>query len=887
MTTIKKPLLKRPLFLIPMIILGVLLLLFIIIILIPIEEETESVGFSLVPVSALSGDNGSYTYDDGQMELAISPATSDEAAAARDTAESVLSGESNGNSWTISTDDSNKSTAYINAGASTVKAEINKLPVPYGKENAAAVVSTLIRQDGYTKGKKDYSTAYSTYYIEAADCILYYPSQLSVLSVNEDNSLVIKDTRSNAVLNVRLTENNYSSMDELEGFISASENNLILAYGPAWYSAEQKKNGKTTFSYDGLGQNYIVEAQLTYADQDAWVFDELRMQIKCKFIDDGVWVSKAKADGYSNDTSAVYGSNFSRQLAAYYDAVHGTILLYPELFSQKQESYGIVEFTDPLTGAKISYYEDTMGYAMKDFASGYGYDDSYIDGERRVKMSDLSGGRYAVASYTENATVVAELYYPAEYEWVYEQFYGDFTIVTTADEIHNTEMQTVKIPEYGAIITLPLQFTEQSFYGGTIIFADSWNGLELSVTFSELSTPEEKTNLFACFDCIADDDDIMMGDSWLRWESNAGFFYGARGADMKALMKMEVPNAAKAYSSMLNMFQVEFVTEESRDVTIADEVDLEAQVIEEQAAVELEKQQTEPDSVPDHSDPVTSAKVPNTKLIYNYDYEYAYVAKDAQSWFEFDESDKTGQTNFGSYMILMSKLNAVKDIISVLSYNNYTIDDQSAGYLMDVARKMDQILKAQYYNGEPVTSDLGEGVASVFETMCSVMSIPKPEYVDHHYDYVLPDRTEEPPAEEEFENGIGLNDEPAPVEGGGSSSTVPEQDDPELPEYPEGAETLTSLLNNPKNVWAELKAFDSFFEGSNGSYHLFAGNHDLQRHPRAQSGCESGYFLLVCTRSRRQRQSVTDMVLPCGGRLACGVDCHAYLSTDKLPASVR
>ena len=248
----KKSIFKHPLFRIPMIIIGVLLLLFIIIMLIPMEEEPENSGFSLVPVSALSGDNGLYTYNDGQMELTISPTTSDEAAAAIETAESVLNGESSGKSWTIGTDDSNKSTAYINAGANTVKAEINKLPSSYGKENAAAVVSTLIRQDGYTKGKKDYSTAYSTYYIEAADCILYYPSQLSVLSANEDNSLVIKDTRSNAVLNVRLTENNYSSMDELEGFISASENNLILAYGPAWYSAEQKKNGKTTFRYDGL-----------------------------------------------------------------------------------------------------------------------------------------------------------------------------------------------------------------------------------------------------------------------------------------------------------------------------------------------------------------------------------------------------------------------------------------------------------------------------------------------------------------------------------------------------------------------------------------------------------------------------------------------------------
>ena len=357
--------------------------------------------------------------------------------------------------------------------------------------------------------------------------------------------------------------------------------------------------------------------------------------------------------------------------------------------------------------------------------------------------------------------MVAELYYPEEYEWVYGECYSELNIVTAADEIHNTEMQTIKVEEYGALITIPLQFSEVGFYGGVMYFDDTVNGMELTVAFSDIEYDEQRTNIFECFDCSAADEDITAGDGWLRWENNSGFYYGARGSTALALLKLDSPNARTAYATSIDEFKVEFAMEASREVTIADEVKLEAQT-----AVETAQSKPAAQTTAGKSSEVTAAKVPNSKLTYNYDYEYAYVAMDAESWFEADESDDAGETNFGSYAILMTKLNAVKDIVSVLSYNNYTFDDQSADYLTEVAQQMNEVLKNQYYGGESVTSDLGDGIPSVFETMCLVMDIPKPEYVDHRYDYVLPQRTDAETEPEDYENGINLNDEETEEESG-------------------------------------------------------------------------------------------------------------------------
>ena len=79
---------------------------------------------------------------------------------------------------------------------------------------------------------------------------------------------------------------------------------------------------------------------------------------------------------------------------------------------------------------------------------------------------------------------------------------------------------------------MPLQFSETSFYDGVIRYEDALNGMELTVSFDYLTSEKERKNLFACFDVVADDDNIFVGDSYVRWLSNKGFFYGARGNDM-------------------------------------------------------------------------------------------------------------------------------------------------------------------------------------------------------------------------------------------------------------------------------------------------------------------------------------------------------------------
>ena len=134
----------------------------------------------------------------------------------------------------------------------------------------------------------------------------------------------------------------------------------------------------------------------------------------------------------------------------------------------------------------------------------------------------MNGGRYGVMYLTDTENVCAVLSYPEEYAWVYEEFEESFTIISSASEISNTEMQTVFIEEYGALITMRLQFTQMSFYDGVIRYKDGLNGMEMTVTFEYLTTKKERRNLFACFDVIADDDDIRIGDSYVSWLSNSG-----------------------------------------------------------------------------------------------------------------------------------------------------------------------------------------------------------------------------------------------------------------------------------------------------------------------------------------------------------------------------
>lgn len=559
------------------------------------EQASDSYISEFVAVTDDMTDNGdcTYTYDDGEISLTFERISADDMEAALEEASSdisdeavslsesssvngkVLHGESGGHKWSAVTDREGRPvTVYISAGDATVSAKVNSAPENVGAEYAASAAAALVKdKKPYSDSKKDsrYRTDSASFYIEEADCLLYYPAQLTKFS-HKGGAYIFRDEKSSAVLKVTLSPNEYTSMSGVEGFIKNLENNLVLAYGPNWFTSESSKGKKVTFGYSGFGSKYIVEAELTYPKKNREVFDDLRGLIKCCFVGDGIWKSKAAAEGYSQDNSTSYSDKFSREMAAYYSEEYCAVLIYPEIFSQADKTDEYVLFTDPVTGAQMIFYSDPECIPLNEWPQYNGFDESYIDGEHSVRVSMMSGGAYGVMYLTDNANICALLAYPEEYAWVYDEFEDKLTIMTSGDEISSTEMQTVFIEEYGALITMPLQFTETSFYDGVIRYTDGLNGMEMTVSFEYLTSDNERKNIFACFDVTADDEDIYIGDSYVRWLSNDGFFYGARGSEMKALMQIDAPNAEMAYKSTLPMFAVEFVTEDSREETKAQEI---------------------------------------------------------------------------------------------------------------------------------------------------------------------------------------------------------------------------------------------------------------------------------------------------------------------------
>lgn len=722
-------------------------------------------------------EDGTFTYDDGEISLTFEEITQEEmenkiaeAAAVvqsssdevkNDIAEapSVLKGESCGNEWTVVSDEEDvPKTVYVNSGNTTVSVTVNNYPKDSGKEYTASVAAALVTdKKPYSENKSEnkYRTDSASFYIEEAHCLLYYPAQLSYYS-DKDGSYIFRDKKSSATLNVTLSPNKYTSMTEVEGFIKNTENNLVLAYGPNWFTSESKKDGKVTFGYSGFGSEFIVDAELTYPENISGIYEDLTKLIKCRFVGDGIWKSKPSKVGYSKDRSTAYSDKLSREIAAYYSKEYGVILLYPELFSQVEKEDGMIYFTDPVTGAQIIFLADPDCLSLDDWAEAYGFDESYIDGERRVKASYLDGGSYAVMYLTDNENVCAILNYPTEYAWVYEEFEQEFTIVTSSSEIRNVEMQTVFIEEYGALITMPLQFTETSFYDGVIRYEDALNGMEMAVSFDYLTSETERKNLFACFNVVADDDNIFVGDSYVRWLSNQGFFYGARGKDMKALMQIDSPNVERAYESTLPMFSVEFVTEESKEVTKAQTIAQEATGI---AAMSDPPEETsvsnaETSSPSDKHDETTvsgasdaSAAQPNKVLVYENDADHAYMTADAEYWFSYEKENIEAYSDdegwYDDYDCYTVQKDIVVNIIRILKYNHYDIDYYGARFMSiddideydeywmfyHLIRDIDQRMY-EYHIGEVVLdSDLGKGIPSVFEILCEILEIEKPDYL--------------------------------------------------------------------------------------------------------------------------------------------------------------
>lgn len=707
--------------------------------------------------------DGTYTYDDGETSLTFEKLSAEDAENAIEEASSdgsLLNGESGGRNWTVVTDDEgNPQTVYVTAGDTAVAAKVNKTSKEAGAEYTASTAAVLVTDKNKSR------TDSASFYIEEADCLLYYPAQLTVFS-DKNGKYTFRDDKSDAVLKVTLSKNEYSSMAEVEGFIKNSENSYVLAYGSDWFTSEIREKDKVSFTYSGLGSKYVVDAELTYSEKDKDVFDKLQKLVKCCFVGDGVWKSRASGEGYSKDKTTPYSDKFSRELAAFYSEKYGVILMYPEIFSEIEKTDEYIFLTDPVTGAEITLFGDPDCIPLSDWAEVYGFDESFIDGERRVKASDMAGGRYGVMYLTDTENVCAVLTYPEEYAWVYEEFEENFTIVASGSEIRNIEMQTVFIEDYGALITMPLQFVETSFYDGVVRYRDELNGMEMSVSFDYLTSEKERKNLFACFDVIADDEDIFIGDSYVRWLSNSGFFYGARGSEMKALMQIDAPNAEKAYESTLPLFSVEFVTEDSKEETKAQRLAKEIADV---------RNMSDP---PEEDETSTAEEItyPNKYLIYNPESDYTYASADGEYWYSFEKEyiETYGFEPEGVYFEEQKEL--VIHILDILRYNHYDIDKLTREYykekgntiyleegmLISLTEDTELAMYFAYKCTPEKDSDLGVGVPSVLEEICNILDIEKPDYVRDKGDAADPEpsTTSEAEATPEPSEAVTISSDP-------------------------------------------------------------------------------------------------------------------------------
>ena len=178
--------------------------------------------------------DGTYTYDDGETSLTFEKIADEDVENAMEEASSdgsVLNGESGGHNWTVVTDEEGRPrTVYVTAGDTAVAAKVNKASGKAGAEHTASTAAVLVTdKKPYSEesGKNKYRTDSASFYIEEADCLLYYPAQLTVFS-DKNGKYTFRDEKSNAVLKVTLSKNEYSSMAEVESFIKNSDILLVV-----------------------------------------------------------------------------------------------------------------------------------------------------------------------------------------------------------------------------------------------------------------------------------------------------------------------------------------------------------------------------------------------------------------------------------------------------------------------------------------------------------------------------------------------------------------------------------------------------------------------------------------------------------------------------------
>lgn len=481
-------------------------------------------------------------------------------------------------------------TIYLNLNNSVIRAtnqSTNKLSTP----SAAGIASAVLKTPGYVKNKKDWNIGYSVYYIEKANCLLYYPKQFKIKDEGKDK-ISFADARSQAKLDVYLGANSFSCMDEVEEMLYSDAEGTVLASGTDWYDTllDVAGEGKTIFNHVGLGNKYSVNCELTYETKYSFAFDDLRSLIKCKFVEDGKWVSNVWAPEKDKKVAALKAQpniyDPAIKPTSFYFENLSCVAHYPDIFTKAyQDDYGVEYFTDPHTGAYFSVskvktdintleqLQDTMDIFETELVS-----DRACKG--RGKYDSESMISYCVLM--DSNLYKMEMHYPNEYAYVYDGAYDMAYLAVEGEAIDCTEMQDIYFNPFSCNITVPLQFKENGTDGDVHVYKDNFAGLEMRVSFAKITDKKSRENIYEMFDVKAKDKDVIYGEYFVKWHNADGAFIGAISDKYGCLIELPYPNAYNVYEKVWDKFAVTFSDEEEY-VTPADE-------IRKEAAVNYEKQ---------------------------------------------------------------------------------------------------------------------------------------------------------------------------------------------------------------------------------------------------------------------------------------------------------
>ena len=692
------------------------------------ENEIEVASVEEIIVDTDAEGNPFYLYSSEDTEFALEIAEEGEISEAESLAEKVVYGETEGKNWTAVSTEGLNTVLYMNVGDSVVKTTVGSSKDTRGIEETAKIVSAVVSD------RKDYSEStswnhdYETFYIEAADCILYYPAQLSKVKKYENNTFTFSDTKSTASLYVSLSSNEYSSMDELEGFIRATENNQVIAYGPAWYTCETRTGDNITFTYVGLGSEFIVNAALTYPKSAEKVYLELRKLLYTKFVNEGIWVSEAHA-GYDR-----YGDSFSKNMETWYDYENNLCLAYPEIFSVRREYDDKVVFTDPVTGAAITYEKDTSNATVANFSERYDAFEYKVKDERAILGLDRNKGYYVYGYQPEKGSMtVASVNYDPVWDWVYGSFAEKIKIFSPKGD-PDIRFSVRVIEEYGLLVNIPERFRYQGAYDNKIYYEDPFNGFKMAITLQSVSN-KAKENIYEAYNVVAEDRDVKLFDHELRWSNGSGMYIAAVGLNYQALMEMSYPNVKEAYGDHFGLFRMNFAVKPGS---------AEAEMIKAAAEAAAHRESLQKQE---------STGKPNDPLVYRNAEDYAVMLSSCPEWFiegiEKDGIEVPEGADNGEYLNYYLKRNEehrrsiLYHMLDILAYNNY--DLKNVDY-ESFHRYWDSIDQGWYHYklGLKVDedSDIGKGIPSVFEEFCKLLEIKKPVYVTGAFEIKKPSEAE-------------------------------------------------------------------------------------------------------------------------------------------------